>query len=334
MDTIRTLAAREQTNGRDRAARTLAVTVTVCLLATRVMPAEGEWRLAESLSHPGTGGWTNNPQKTVLENPGGYLNLRYPAQAGPPTYAVDTVRRTLPATVMPTDIAFTCRAGRTRPSEVRACFRAVKSSNLWYRALPPPPADGERSYTLPIGIGSGWITGPNSDAAQFDADVRDVEWIGITISRQGDTAAQDYQVADVTLSGRVWEGDEDMDGIPNAWEVAHGLDAESWRDAWGDGDGDGMSNYAEYRSGTDPTNRLSVFEVHIGRDDLPEHARPVTISWQSASNRSYAILRSDSPLSEFALIGSAEATPPENTYTPPAPPHTGPWFYRVRVEEQ
>ncbi len=316
MDTIRTIAA------------------AACLIALRTASGEGEWQHVEQWSQPGTGAWTNTPSKTALTNPGGRLNLRFPKQPGAPTYVADTIRRALPATVTPTHIAFTCRAGATRPSEVKASFRAAADSSVWYRALPAPPAGGERSYTVPIGFDSGWIMGPNSNSGQFENDVRDVDWIGITISRHSETAAQDYQIADVTLSGIVWEGDEDKDGVPNSWEVGHGLDAGDWRDAWVDSDGDGMNNYAEYRAGTDPTNHLSVFEVQIARNGLPPHAKPVTITWQSVSNRTYAILRSDSPLAGFTPVGAAGSTPPENTYQPPTPPHEGPWFYRVRVENE
>jgi len=333
MDTIHAITVK-RTNGRRRACSVQAVSAAACLFAAHATSAEGEWRHGEQWSQPGTGGWTNNPQKTALSNAGGYLNVRYPSQSGAPLYVADTIRRTLPATVTPTEIAFTLRAGETRPSEVKACFRASSSGNTWYRALPPPHAGETRSYTVPIDFSSGWVMGPNSAVEQFGTDVREVEWIGITISRHSRTAAQDYHIDDVTLGGLVWEGDEDKDGVPNAWEVAHDLDAGDWRDAWIDSDGDGMNNYAEYRAGTDPTNRLSVFEVQIDRSGLPPHARPVTISWRSISNRTYAILRSDSPLAGFAPVGTAGATPPENTYQPPTPPHDGPWFYRIRVEGQ
>ncbi len=47
-------------------------------------------------------------------------------------------------------------------------------------------------------------------------------------------------------------GDSDCDGLPDLWELAHGLDPHFAGDAWRDADGDGLPNALEYRFGTDP----------------------------------------------------------------------------------
>ena len=46
--------------------------------------------------------------------------------------------------------------------------------------------------------------------------------------------------------------DSDGDGIPDTWEVAHGLDPRNYYDAFADTDGDGIPNRDEYRLGFDP----------------------------------------------------------------------------------
>lgn len=46
--------------------------------------------------------------------------------------------------------------------------------------------------------------------------------------------------------------DGDRDGMPDAWEKLHGLDADDAADTVGDSDGDGYTNLEEYLNGTDP----------------------------------------------------------------------------------
>src|SRR5438270_1047688 len=47
--------------------------------------------------------------------------------------------------------------------------------------------------------------------------------------------------------------DTDGDGMPDAWEVAHGLNP-NLNDANSDPDGDGISNFKEFQRGTDPSD--------------------------------------------------------------------------------
>lgn len=59
------------------------------------------------------------------------------------------------------------------------------------------------------------------------------------------------------------EEDSDGDGLPDSWELAHGLNPADPGDADLDGDGDGSSNREEYWAGTDPLSKSSVFRIQI-----------------------------------------------------------------------
>ncbi|MGH7956291.1 MAG: lamin tail domain-containing protein, partial [Opitutaceae bacterium] len=52
--------------------------------------------------------------------------------------------------------------------------------------------------------------------------------------------------------------DSDGDGIPDSWEIDHGLHPSNPGDAALDADGDGQTNLAEYFAGTDPRNPNDV----------------------------------------------------------------------------
>jgi len=54
--------------------------------------------------------------------------------------------------------------------------------------------------------------------------------------------------------------DSDGDGLPDAWELANSLDTGS-NDAAFDSDGDGESNLAEFRAGTDPQNGAGFLQI-------------------------------------------------------------------------
>ena len=54
--------------------------------------------------------------------------------------------------------------------------------------------------------------------------------------------------------------DSDHDGMPDAWETAHGLNPRDPADANRDNDGDGYTNLEEYINGTDP-NRFVDYKL-------------------------------------------------------------------------
>jgi hypothetical protein len=99
-----------------------------------------------------------------------------------------------------------------------------------------------------------------------------------------------------------------------------------------DPDGDGMTNFAEYRAGTDPTKRDSVFEFI---DIKPNAAGGIEIRWSSASGKKYSVERAKDlggtfQVLEFNVDGSK--TEPFTAYQDTNATGVGPYFYRLTVQ--
>lgn len=97
-----------------------------------------------------------------------------------------------------------------------------------------------------------------------------------------------------------------------------------------DPDGDGMSNFKEFRAGTDPTKRDSVFEFI---DIKPNPSSGIDLRWSSASGKTYSVERSEDLGSNFDVLQSnIVATPGTNTLRDATATGTGPYYYRLTVE--
>ncbi|WCJ60185.1 lamin tail domain-containing protein [Fontisphaera persica] len=82
------------------------------------------------------------------------------------------------------------------------------------------------------------------------------------------------------------DGDDmDSDGLPDAWEIQHGLISQNPTDAMEDPDGDGHSNLEEYLAGTDPRDPRS----HV-RLRLEHHQGQLTLSGLQTAGRNVHIL--------------------------------------------
>jgi hypothetical protein len=77
--------------------------------------------------------------------------------------------------------------------------------------------------------------------------------------------------------------DSDGDGLPNVWELAHGLRTNDASDAVMDTDLDGVANRGEYTAGTNPTNAQSVLRIETIRRTNAATA----LTFQAASNKTY-----------------------------------------------
>jgi hypothetical protein len=84
--------------------------------------------------------------------------------------------------------------------------------------------------------------------------------------------------------------DTDGDGMPDQWEMDHGLNWNDRSDAQADSDGDGYTNLEEFTANTDPENPTSYLEVSVA----PDQGRTVAITFQAQPKRGYVVLAADS----------------------------------------
>ncbi len=93
-----------------------------------------------------------------------------------------------------------------------------------------------------------------------------ITWNGLTTgshaitARSVDALGQSVPSAPITIIG---SPDTDHDGMPDAWETAHGLNPNDPTDAFVDSDGDGYPNLYEYNHNTNPQSANSKPEADL-----------------------------------------------------------------------
>jgi hypothetical protein len=121
-------------------------------------------------------------------------------------------------------------------------------------------------------------------------------------------------------------GDTDSDGVKDWWAMqyfsARSVDKET------DSDVDGMSNYAEFIAGTDPTLIGSRLALTAGASV----AEGFEVRWSSAAGRRYTLLKATSLTNAFEpVLTGLVATPPENSRTVANTDAAA--FFKIQVEQ-
>ncbi|HXG46631.1 MAG TPA: alkaline phosphatase family protein, partial [Methylomirabilota bacterium] len=154
---------------------------------------------------------------------------------------------------------------------------------------------------------------------------------GYSIQRRAEKAfANDPTnwVADVPNPGPASaQTDSDGDGLPNAWEIEHGLDPFNPADVGLDPDGDGLSNGQEYQTGTDPRDPTSGLWLSVTRGVAEE----LVLSFSAAANLGYVVEAAESLAGPWRLLRSFAAESTNRVVSFGVPANGARRFFRLRL---
>ncbi|CAN5385994.1 hypothetical protein BH23VER1_BH23VER1_10910 [soil metagenome] len=143
----------------------------------------------------------------------------------------------------------------------------------------------------------------------------DADSVRLVVTGQGVSTSETFIVSNVLFSLDSTLADSDMDGIPDAYEIANGLNPNDAGDRDLDLDGDGQSNYAEFLAGTAANSAASVFRMA----PATVSANTAHVTWNSVPTKSYRIDFS-TDLSTWTDLGTnfpAAAAPAAQTSSGP-----------------
>ena len=279
-------------------------------------------------------GWDQSGDETALNNPVDHLAMGFDEQLSPQDEAC-VAWAPVDGSMLITNLSFWLSAEDIVPSRVRIYLHSRHSGKTWIKPLDQPMVGGWNAYTVAVDYDAGWSIGPLSTRDRFRNDVQDVDWVGVYFARNSATIAQTFGVDNFRIQGFILTDivdppdDADENGIPDAWEDRHGLLGDPDDDA----DADGMSNYAEWRAGTDPTNNLSRFFINAESRHQELATLGVAIRWDSIRYREYSVWKSTNLTEGFTRAASnIFSTPPNNEYLDNTATNHGPFFYRITVE--
>jgi hypothetical protein len=137
-----------------------------------------------------------------------------------------------------------------------------------------------------------------------------------------DVRLYNYALASTNVLA-LYETDTDGDGIPNVWEVNHGLNPNA-NDASSDPDGDGLTNLQEYQQGNDPNDyyngALPTLVIVSGNNQVgltnSVLTDPLVLDVQNASQQSL----SNAPVS-YTTSGGAQVSTNSS----------GPWYTNLNL---
>ena len=147
------------------------------------------------------------------------------------------------------EIPLDIRMGESTRRIVKAEVLRPLETNTLHLASVSPLIESEKGSRLGSGFNWTFVTGDGDQTQDRDGDGTpdDFDWFPNDPDESMDS--------DRDGIGDSTDKDDDNDGLPDDWEIEHGLDPQDPTDAENDPDGDGKTNKEEYISGTDPKSK-------------------------------------------------------------------------------
>jgi len=169
------------------------------------------------------------------------------------------------------------------------------------------------------------VTFSNLDAGQYVVQFGNVPYYQTPASQTNTLAAG----STLSFTGNYTFLDANQNGISDAWETACFGSVATNRTQLTDTDHDGMTDYAEFIAGTDPTNAASRF-YFTGETILSN--RLVQIQWTVATNRLYQLNVSTNLSGWLPVSGWLQASNGPTMNCTVTNTGDGSHFYRVQVQ--
>jgi len=130
----------------------------------------------------------------------------------------------------------------------------------------------------------------------------------------------------------------DSDGVPLYWlKDKLGITSQSalHSTVHVDTDGDGMTDFQEWKAGTNPQDRDSKFMVYSDSPagDEASSGGKIVVTWKSLPNRTYTVKRADDlSVGFYPIMSGITGAPPVNSFVDTTATGKGPYFYKIVVE--
>ena len=142
-------------------------------------------------------------------------------------------------------------------------------------------------------------------------------------------------LAAVPTPAPLTDADTDGDGMPDAWETAHGFNPNDPSDANLDSDHDGLTNLQEYLAGTDPHNAASTLKLEVANPGLAAGTNAVLV-FEGVAGKTYTVLYVDMLPAGWTPLVHIEALPASGPVwvTNAVPSGVVQRFYRIVTPRQ